>query len=287
MRRFAPSTAAVLAFAGTVLGFAGASRAQTETAPAGSVLDRDHVTLGAGALYGPSYEGSDDYVAFPLPLIQGKLAGIDITPRPGGIALDLIPDGHHPKFGVSLGPVATYTRNRAHQIKDPVVAAAGRLKSAIDVGVNAGATAYGLLNPYDSLTLSADIKWNVNRASRGTTVAPALSYVTPLSRAALVTLGVSAEHVSNRYADYYFSVSPAQSAASGLPLFQARGGWKSVGVSMLGAYDLDGDLLNGGFAVFALADYSRLLDDARATPYTSLRGSASQFTGGVGIAYTF
>jgi len=219
--------------------------------------------------------------------VQGKIAGIDITPRPGGLALDVIPDGHDAKLGFSLGPVATYTRNRSSQIGDPVVRAAGRLKGSIDAGVNAGVTAYRLLNPYDSLTVSADVKWNVNGASDGMTVSPSISYVTPLSKAALVTLGVSAEHDSRNYAAYYYGVSPAQSAASGLPQFHARSGWSSVGVSMLGGYDLSGNLLDGGFAVFALASYNRMLNDARRTPYTAIRGSADQWQFGAGVAYTF
>ncbi|MEO6091412.1 MAG: MipA/OmpV family protein [Novosphingobium sp.] len=263
------------------------AQAQTETAPAHSALDGDYLTIGAGAIYGPSYEGSDDQVVTGFPIVTGRLAGIDITPRPGGIALDLIPDGKDPKFGFSLGPVVTYSRDRRSNIKDPVVRAAGRLKSAIDVGFNAGVTAYKLLNAYDSVTLSTDVRWNVNSASKGMVVTPSLTYATPLSRAALVTVGITAKHVDGDYARYYYSVTPAQSAASGLPVFGARGGWASVGVNALAGYDLDGDVLNGGFALFALGRYSKLLNDAKTTPYTSIRGDDSQWTIGGGVAYTF
>ena len=63
-----------------------AAHAQTEAPPAETVFDGDFLTVGIGAGYTPSYEGSDDYVFFPQPVIQGRLAGIDITPRPGGFA---------------------------------------------------------------------------------------------------------------------------------------------------------------------------------------------------------
>jgi hypothetical protein len=39
----------------------------------------------------------------------------------------------------------------------------------------------------------------------------------------IVTLAVSAKHVNDDYANYYYSVSPGQSAASGLPIYQAHG----------------------------------------------------------------
>jgi len=252
-----------------------------------SVFDGDYLTVGAGVIYGPSYEGSDDIVATPVPVMQGRLAGVDITPRQGGIALDFIPDGKGAKVGFSLGPVVTYSRNRNSQIEDRVVRAAGKLDDAIDLGVNGGVTVYRLLHDYDSLTISADAKWNVNGAYKGRIVSPGVTYFTPLSRAALVTLGISAKHVDGDYARYYHSVSPAQAAASGLPAYAAKGGWASASVNMLAGYDLDGNLLNGGFAVFALGSYSRLFNDAKRNPWTAIRGDADQWVLGAGLGYTF
>ncbi len=263
--------------------------AQGSDAPVKNVLDGDHITIGAGGVYGPSYEGSDNYTFGALPLIQGEIKGFSITPRAGGIAINLIPDGHDKdrKIGFSLGPVATYTRNRAHNIKDPVVIAAGRLKSAIDVGVNVGVTAYQVLDPYDNLTLSADVKWNVNGASKGMIVVPSISYLTPLSKAMLVTVGVSAKYIDGDYARYYYSVTPLQSTRSGLPIYGAGKGWDNVGASLLVGYDLGGDLRDGGFALFGIANYTKLLEDAKRSPYTSIRGDDNQFTVGLGVAYTF
>lgn len=263
--------------------------AQTEVAPEGSVLDGDHITVGAGGVYGPSYEGSDDYVFSPFPIVQGRLKGVSITPRPGGVALDFVRDGDDPKVGFSLGPVASYSGNRKRQIKDDVVRSTGKLKDAIDVGVNAGFTVYKLLSDYDSLTISADAKWNVNKAHRGTVITPGVSYATPLSKGMLVVVGATAKHVDDDYADYYYSVTPAQSAASTgvLPTYQARGGWVSYGANALVGLDLDGDLTNGGLAVFALGSYNRLMNDAKRTPFTSVRGDANQWFGGAGVAFTF
>ena len=89
-----------------------------------TVYDETWLSLGVGVGYGPSYDGSDDYVAFPAPIVQGRVAGIGIQPRPAGIALDFIPDARE-GVGFALGPVARVRSNRARQIKDAVVKAAG------------------------------------------------------------------------------------------------------------------------------------------------------------------
>jgi outer membrane scaffolding protein for murein synthesis (MipA/OmpV family) len=259
-----------------------------EAAPAErNVFAGDRVTLGVGVIYGPSYDGSDDYVVSPVPVLQGRLGGVDIAPRPGGVALDLIPDGREARLGFILGPVATISSNRNDQIKDPVVRAAGKLDTAVEVGANAGVSVNRVFHPFDSVTLSADTKWDVAGAHSGRTFSPTVTYSTPLSRAALVSLSVSARHVDDDYARYYYSVSPAQSAASGLPRFDADGGWESWSLGLFAGYDLNGNALDGGFALIAIGAYSRMINDAKATPYTSLRGQADQWTGALGIAYTF
>lgn len=278
----------MLAVVAGLVGLApGAAFAQTDPAQPESALAGDFLTVGVGGVYGPSYEGSDDYVFSATPLAMGRIGGIGINPRVGGLALDLIPDGAGDKLGFALGPIATYSGNRHRQTKDPVVRSAGKLKSAIDFGVSGGVTVNRVLHAYDSLTVSTDVKWNVNGAHRGMVTTPAVSYLTPLSRGVLVSLIATARHVDDDYARYYYSVSPAQAARSGLPRYAAKGGWTNLGVNMLGAFDLDGDVLNGGLALVGFGGYNRLLGDAKRTPYTSIRGDADQWLAGAGVAYTF
>ena len=251
------------------------------------MFDGDYLTVGVGGFYGPSYEGSDDQVFFPAPVIQGNLLGVAITPRTGGVALDFIPDAKDAKVGFSLGPVANIRRDRVTKIKDPVVKRLGKLDTAIEVGANAGVTVYDLVTGYDSLTFSADARWDVAGAHKGMLWSPSVSYFTPVSKGAAINLAVSAEHMDDDYANYYFSVSPAGTVASGLPTFQARGGWKNVGINALVGVDFDGDLTNGGLAGFVTGGYTRLLNDAKRTPLTSIRGDSDQWLVGAGLAFTF
>ena len=295
-------TAAIIAIATATLAFAAPAMAQdvasepsaeiAPPAPAGdidmanSVFDDNWLSVGVGVGIGPSYDGSNDYVIFPAPLVQGKLGGVGISPRPAGLALDFIGDSADgPNF--ALGPSVRLRNDRADQIGDDVVEAAGELDRAFEVGVATGISFPKVLNPYDSLSFNMDARWDVAGAHDGMVMEPGVTYFTPLSRGIAASLSVSAEFVDDDFADYYYSVSPEQSAASGLPLYQADGGLNSIGTNLLLAFDLDGDVTNGGFAAVLVGGYSRLVGDAADTPYTRIRGSADQFFGAVGVGYTF
>lgn len=250
------------------------------------MFDGDFLTIGAGLAYGPSYEGAEDYSVFPLGGVLGRVGPVTISPRLAGAALDLIPDSGN-KVSFSLGPVARARFDRTGTIKDPAIAALGTRKTAIELGGTAGVALRRLTNPYDMLSFSLDVRRDVASAHRGTVVAPSLTYLTPLSRGSAVVLNLTAEHVDTAYARYYFDVSPAGAAASGLPGYRARGGWKSAGATLMGVIDLDGNLLNGGFALVGGIGYSRLLGSVRDSPIVAQRGSADQLYGALGVAFTF
>ncbi len=253
----------------------------------GNVFDGDYVTLGAGLAISPSYDGSDNYDINPLPVILGSVAGIDFEPRGPGLALDVIPDRDGAKVDFILGPVGRARFDRNSGIRDDVVRDLGKLDVAVELGAVGGVKVNRVFNRFDSLTAEVDLRWDVAGAHRGRVIAPSLTYFRPINRGMAASLTISAEHVDDDYADYYFSISQAGSAASGLPSFNATGGWKNVGIAAFGAIDLDGNAMNGGFSVILIGSYSRLLGDPKRSPVTSIRGDADQFFGVVGIGYTF
>lgn len=254
-----------------------------------TVFDGDWITLGGGVAYSASYDGSDDYVFSPLPFLQGRLGGVAINPRPTGLALDFVPDGDGP-VNFNLGLAARLNRNRADQIEDEVVLAYGELDTAIEVGAAIGVSISKVLNPFDSLSVGADILWDVNGAHNGMTINPSITYFTPVSRAAAISFSLSARHVDDDYAGYYYSVPVAPASvpvADRLPTFTAEGGFDKIGANLLLAYDFDGDLTNGGLAGFLIGGYSRMQGDAADTPFTSVRGDPDQWFVGLGLGYTF
>jgi outer membrane protein len=280
MMRFTSGIAAALA-----LGIAAPAAAQNAEAKQ-SVYDGDYLSVGVGAAYGPSYAGSDDYDVFPVPLVQGSFHGVAINPRSGGVALDFIPnpaDG----VGFNLGVASRVRLDRTGGIKDPVVRSLGKLDTAVEVGPSAGLSFPHLLNGYDSLTLTTDVLWDVAGAHSGMVVDPSIAYFTPLSRGIAASLSMSAEYADKDFADYYYSITPDGAAASGLPQFEAGKGFTRAGANLLLAFDLNGNLEDGGVALFVVGGYTRMLGDAKRSPVTSIRGSADQWLGAAGIAYTF
>ena len=110
---------------------------------------------------------------------------------------------------------------------------------------------------------------------------------TPLSRRTFVGATVTAEYVGNGFGNYYYNVSPAGSAASGLSAFQDAGsGWKRVGGAVVLTRALTGDLLKGLSAV-GVAGYYRMLGDVARSPIVAEAGDADQFVAGLGFVYSF
>lgn len=252
------------------------------------VFEGDWVTVGIGAGYGPSYDGSDDYTLFPAPLAQGSVGGIEFGVRGPGLYADLIADGNSDSNVKFLaGPLVRVRLDRNSNIKDPVVRLLEKVDVAVEVGATAGVSFSKVINPYDTLTVSSDIQWDVAGVHKGRLIIPSITYSTPLSTAIFTSLILSATHVDGNYADTYFSIDQAGSAASGLPQFDADGGWKSYGASLLGGVDLSGDARDGGWGVYSFVSYSRLTGDAKRSPVTSLRGDAGQWFIAAGVSYTF
>ncbi|MGB3470512.1 MAG: MipA/OmpV family protein [Erythrobacter sp.] len=254
------------------------------------VFDETWASVGIGAGLVPSYSGSDDYIVFPLPLIVGRVGGVGISPNGPGFVLDV--NSPKPSFGsrksrVSFGPAFRIRNDRVNQIEDEVVEQLEDLDLAVELGGNIGVSFPGVLIKQDTVTLSTQVRWDVAGAHDGMLVEPTVGYRTPLGRATILQMNVGLQFVDDSFAEYYYSVTPAQSAVSGLPIFNADGGLNSIGTTAIVNYDLDGNALNGGFNVYGVVGYTRLIGDGADTPFTDIRGDANQFILGLGIGYTF
>ncbi len=254
------------------------------------VFDDTWVSLGIGLGVVPSYAGSDDYQAFPLPLIAGRVGGVGISPNGPGFVLDVFSPA--PTFGprkttFSAGPALRVRADRAQQIGDEVVDRLEKLNLAFEVGGNVGVSFPGVFTARDSLTLGAQVRWDVAGAHDGMVIEPQIGYRRTFGTGIIFQTQAGFQLVDNSFAEYYFSVTPAQSAASGLPQFDAKGGLNSLGSLTILNFDLDANVLNGGLSIYTVLGYSRLVGDGKSTPFTDLRGNPNQFLGGVGLAYTF
>jgi len=251
-----------------------------------NIFSGDFVIVGAGPVVVPSYEGADEMRVIPAGAVAGRIGGIGINPRAAGIALDLINDSGA-RIGFALGPVLRYRSNRSGKVADPAVAALAKLKGVVEAGAVGGITIKRVFNPHDTLSVSVDLRWDISGQHSGLIVSPGLSYLTPLSRAQVIGMAAGVNFIDERYARYNFGVTPAGSAASGLPVYQAHGGLKDWNFGAFTARDLNGNFLDGGLALAVGAMYSHLYGSAAESPVTRLRGRRGQWIFGGGLAYVF
>ena len=244
----------------------------------------DTLNIGLGAAIVPDYEGSNDYRIVPGGVLRARTNGISIFSRGTYIYADVVPGSG--KLDFDLGPIAGVRLNRTGKVKDDAVDALGDRNVGIEVGGFAGVTLKGLTNPYDALSFRLDAVKDLGKAHQSVVLSPAVDFGTPLSRTTYAGLSLSADFVSNKYADYYFGITPAGSLASGLPTFNPDGGLKNWQLGLLLGQSLSGDLRKG-WGLFGTGSYKRLVGDFKRSPIVSDRGSANQWFLAAGIGYSW
>lgn len=283
MRRLAGLALAACCIATSAAGQNAPAAGQLPT-PA-EINSRDTLTLAGGIGITADYEGSDDYRLIPVAAVRGRYHGIAFTSRGAYLYVDVIPRGTG-KIDFEFGPVVGARFNKRRHIHDDVVERLPKTNTAIEVGGFAGIGLNGLTNPYDRLGFRVDVLHDLANAHQSTVISPTIEFSTPVSRTTYVGLNTGLEFVSNKYADYYYSITPAGSIASGLPVFDADGGLKAWKAGLLVNQSLSGDLLHG-FSIFGTGQYSRLQGDFKRSPIVSQRGNANQWLGAIGLAYTW
>ena len=266
--------------------FAQSPPATSELPSAQDVANRDSFTLGVGGAIVPDYEGSDDYRFIPAAAVRGQYRGISFSTRGLYLYVDVVPEGAGVDF--DAGPIIGARFNKRRHIKDDIVELLPRTKTAIEAGGFVGVSMHGLTNPYDKLSLRLDVLHDIGSAHKSTIFSPNVEFSTPLSTTTYASANVGAEFVGNKYADYYYTITPADSLATGgaLPVFNAGGGMKDWKAGLLLNQSITGDLLHG-FSIFGTAQYSRLVGDFKRAPIVSIRGSASQWLAAAGLAYSW
>jgi len=244
----------------------------------------DTVTIGVGGAWIADYEGSNDYELTPFAAIRGRVNGMSFSTRGTYLYVDLI---RSPESGIDFdaGPIVGFRRERTGKVKDDFVTRLPERDTAIEIGGFAGVTFHGLTNPYDQLSVRLDVVTDVGGAHKSTIFTPNIDFGTPLSKHTFVGASLSADFVADRYADYYYSITPAEGFIAGLPAYEADGGMKNWKLSALINQSITGDLTHG-LSIFGAGSYSHLVGDIADSPIVD-RGSRSQWQAALGLAYTF
>lgn len=237
--------------------------------------------VGAGALHSPTYEGDDESRLSILPNIQVSYGDRFFASVQEGIGYRVIKDP-----GIEAGPIMRVKFSRDADGDQPFAISGDDTTDLIGLGDVDTSIELGGFLAYDigPLTLSAEarqavtghegfvadlgVKWSGRSFLFGPPV--------------IWSVGPRAKLVDESYNAAYFGVTPAQSIASGLPVFEVEGGLHSYGIGATAIVPFTDE-----WSAVVVAGYDRLEGDAADNPLVQLRGSEDQASLGVFLSYRF
>lgn len=231
--------------------------------------------VGVGAY--PDYFGSSDYNVGAAPFGRLSLGGSRFVSLLGNdVRLNLLDNDHW-----QLGPMAVWRFGR-EDVENPVVDRVHHIDDSLSLGVFGG---YVWRDPKEFRRMAGVSAWglgDVSGAYNGWTAGINTYAMQPVAKMLTLAGGVASTYGSGNYMDEYFGVTPADSLASGLPIYAPGSGvrdlrgWATVLLHLSKQWHL-------GAAVM----YSRLVGDAADSPLVSDEGSKNQWVYGVGALYAW
>lgn len=247
----------------------GAAAAQDPSLPGSSdvavATSQFVIDLGLGASTGPRYDGSDEYLVQPVPILGFSRIRLPGLGQFGGAS---------PRRGFFVFPTFDYIGERKAS-DDRDLRGTQDIDWALALGLGAGYR-------YDWFRAFAQVDYGFNGYSgfRGQIGADVIAE--PADRWSM-SLGPRVSFAGGDYMDTYFGVSASEAADSDgrLTAFEADGGLRAVGVSGLASYALTDQLF-----LLMNARYDRLVGDAADSPVVTV-GDEDQYTLGLGLSYRF
>jgi outer membrane protein len=229
------------------------------------------ITLGAEARAIPRYEGADSMKFWPFPVFRVRKAGTPEqfrSPRDGAsiAILDAGPVKFGPTVKVRLG---------RKESDDNDLRGLGDIDWAFEAG------AFAEYWPAQWLRTRAEVRQGFG-GHHGVVADITADAVVPLNPQLTFSAGPRLTLASGAATSPYFSVTTGQAIASGLPVYDARGGVRSYGAGAQLAY-----AWTPQWASTVFVEYERLAGDAADSPLVSLRGSRNQIQVGTGLTYSF
>jgi MipA family protein len=231
------------------------------------------ITLGLEGKAVPSFEGSSNLEIDPFPIFQARPTGKTNASRfrsirdSSGIALIKV-DGFY------FGPVAKFIKARKEADHEEL-RGLGDVDWTLEVGV------FAEYWPTDWWRGRIEVRRGFN-GHEGFVADISSDVVVWLTERWTLSGGPRLQVADSAATAPYFSIDPVQSLASGLPLYEASGGLRSIGAGMQLRFQWDRQ-----WAMRAYAEYDRLMGDAAASPLVTQRGSPDQVRFGLGVTYSF
>jgi outer membrane scaffolding protein for murein synthesis (MipA/OmpV family) len=229
-------------------------------------------TAGGALVVSPKYEGSDSYEVTGAPFIfpGSPFGGSGIVTFSGidSLQIRVIRQGV-----LEAGPLVGLRFGRDED-DGPLLGGLGDVDGGVVLG------AYGAVR-LGTFTFTTSYHHQVGGDDTGGLLRLRGALEVPVSPTMKLTFGAGTNYATDEYMDAFFSVSPAQSAASvpfaGLPIYDAEAGFKDVFVSVSAAMQLD-----QRWGLILGATYAQLIGDAGDSPVIE---TEDQFTGTVILTY--
>jgi outer membrane protein len=229
------------------------------------------VMIGAEGRYRPDFEGANHSAFSPVPIFSIRRAGSVEpfrSPRDNP-SIALIDFGN-----LRAGPAGKFVPSRkAGNYSE--LNGLGDVKAAFEVG---GFIEYF---PIDWFRVRNETRGGFG-GHQGIVSDFSADFIVPVTRAITISAGPRFTWESAKAVQPYFNVDAVQAMATGLPMFDARGGAHSAGAGVQVKYRI-----NPQWEVHSYVEYDRLLGDASKSPIVTARGSVNQTTVGIGASYSF
>ena len=228
------------------------------------------VTVGARAQAVTPYEGADYDIFVPTPVIQMRRAGSPERPTLPDDALGVTVASIG---GLSFGPALRVRGKRTGE---------GRRSGLRGVPLAIEPGGFVSLWPTDWLRGHAEVRKGVHGHSGW--IGDAALDVVLRDGTWTATFGPRAGWGDHHYMRTYFGVTPAEAAASRIvtSVYRPEGGMRYGGVEAT-----VGRHWSGSWQTTANVGYHRLANGAAQSPIVQYLGSRDEFSGGVGLKYSF
>jgi outer membrane protein len=229
------------------------------------------VTVGVEGRVLPTYEGSARSMLAPFPLFDIRRAG---TPR----------NFSSPRDGFSFGILDSRRFQVGPTVKVRFPRKEGNdsdLRGLGDIGWTLEAGGFVEYWPADWLRGRVELRQGIG-GHHGLVSDLTADLVMPVTPQLTLSGGPRLTLASAAATSPYFSITPAQSAGSGLPVYAASGGVRSVGAGAQARYEW-----SPHWASHIFVEYERLVGDAANSPIVTVHGSRDQIQLGLGVTYSF
>jgi outer membrane scaffolding protein for murein synthesis (MipA/OmpV family) len=248
-------------------------------------------TAGLGVAYSAEYEGSNDGELHVVPIASVGWEMDKIKPKnEKAIEVGLLSAELSLFDGLDVGLIRLYRPEGMYRVNAGVVYSGGRdeddnkaLRGLGDVdGHVLGQIAFTFAQEGVGWNAGAVVSQDVSDETNATTLDLALGYTFGLSETVSLSTQAMAGFADDDYMQTYFGINQQQATRSGYSRYDTEGGLKSVGLEVGLNWGITENI---GFGVSA--NYTKLTGDAADSVLVKTKGDENQFSGFMGITYSF